>query len=78
MGSREVVGNTSESEFISSRDNLRLGHSFNRRDRGIEDHVEASRWLIPRGEAVLDAAASLPDPRGSSGSPYRHTARRLP
>lgn len=43
----------------------------------MEVHVGASRWLIPNGDAVLEAVASLPDRRASSGSPYLHTARRL-
>ena len=77
LESRTFEGKTSDRELINSRDNCKQGHSPVRSDRGMEVHVGASRWLIRNGDAVLEAVASLPDRRASSGSPYLHTARRL-
>lgn len=51
-----------------------LGGKFARRARGIEFHAQGSRSGVFVDRELL---SSLPDRLDSSGSPYRHTARRL-
>ena len=67
-------GKTSDSEFISSSESLTVGHNFARIERGIDVHVDASLSDLPRG--LSDLVSRSPE-RGSSGSPYLHTALRL-
>lgn len=73
LDSDNVDGNTSDNELLNRRDNLMLGESLARSDRGIDDQTGAmaKRSCLPRGDPF-----SLLDRRSSSGSPYRHTARR--
>lgn len=68
-------GKTSDREFIRSRDSLTVGHNFARNERGIEVHVDASLSFLPKG--LSDLVSRSLERRGSSGSPYLHTARRL-
>jgi len=76
LGSKTLDGRTSDSEFISNKESLTVGHNLARNDRGMEVHVDASLSVLPKGLADLEEARSLAR-RGSSGSPYLHTARRL-
>jgi hypothetical protein len=68
-------GKTSDSEFISNKESLTVGHSLARIERGIDVHADASLSVLSNGLSDL-----VPRSLGrlcSSGSPYLQTARRL-
>jgi hypothetical protein len=67
-------GKTSEREFTNNNDNLRLGLNLDRSDRGTDVHVDPKHSFLP---AELSEIGVPSLERRGSGSPYRHTARRL-
>ncbi len=73
--SNRLDGKTSDNEFISSKDNLTVGHNLARIERGIDGHIDASLSVLPRG--LSDFVLRSPGDLCSSGLPYIQTARRL-
>ena len=68
-------GNTSDSEFISNKESRTVRHNLACSERGIDVHTDVSFSVLPRG--LSDLVLRSLGRRGSSGSPYLHTARRL-